>query len=88
MVRDDLELADLDTTDDFEMETCYVFPQICQQIRKNKLYKYKMTRYDVRIWKKDRTDLSPRHSSYSSSSSSSSSGEEEETKKKRKLDEL
>lgn len=80
MGRNDLELVELDTTDDFEMETFHVFPQILHQIKKRELSGYKMTRYDVRVWKKNRGNSS-------SSSSSSSDEEDEKVGKKRKLDE-
>lgn len=82
--RDDLEMSELDTTDDFGMETCYVFPEVVQQVKKSKLWKYKMTRYDVGIWKKDRcvgVSLP-----LPSSSSSEGEGDKETPSKKRKYE--
>jgi hypothetical protein len=54
MGRDDLGLGELDTTEDFTMETCYVLPERMEKIRKAALREHKMTCYTVTVERKRR----------------------------------
>lgn len=86
MGRGDLKMTELESSDEFEMETCYVLPSLCNQIKRSELRKHKMTRYCVPV---------KRRQSLSSTSSSSDEEdvkevsfekrEEERVGKKRKL---
>lgn len=52
MDRDDLMVGSLSTTEDFTMDTCYVFPERRKSVTRRELKNYKMTRYIVPISRK------------------------------------
>ena len=75
--REKLTMLEMDSTDGFEMDTCYVLPDIRATIKQRKLRKYKRTRYTVSVCRRHRVK-----------SGSSSTTEEEEAEAKEEQEQV